>query len=74
MGCALALLDGNWNNRSNAGTFNWNLNNTSSNANINIGTQTLIRDYFVIFAFHIPHTLVKIKPQRAGFSRFSEIP
>lgn len=46
MRCALALLDGNWNNRTNAGLSYWNLNNTSSNANINIGGQTLIRkDY-----------------------------
>lgn len=34
-----ALLSGNWNNATNAGTFNWNLNNASSNVNQNIGTQ-----------------------------------
>ena len=43
MKCVLAILDGNWNNRTNAGLSYWNLNNTSSNSNINIGRQTLIR-------------------------------
>ena len=33
-----ALFSGNWNNASNAGTFNWNLNNATSNVNSNIGT------------------------------------
>ena len=40
--CALAFLGGNWNNRSNDGLSNWNLNNGSGNTNINIGGQTLI--------------------------------
>jgi hypothetical protein len=34
-----ALLSGNWNNLSNASTFNWNLNNATSNVNRNIGTH-----------------------------------
>lgn len=34
-----ALFGGNWNNASNAGTFNWNLNNATSNVNSNIGTR-----------------------------------
>ena len=34
-----ALLSGNWNNLSKAGTFNWNLNNAASNVNRNIGSQ-----------------------------------
>lgn len=34
-----ALLSGNWNNAANAGTFNWNLNNATSNVNRNIGSQ-----------------------------------
>jgi len=37
----VAILGGNWNNDSNAGTFYWNLNNTSSNRNRNIGTHLL---------------------------------
>jgi hypothetical protein len=41
MKCVLAILDGNWNNGTNAGLSYWNLNNTSSNSNINIGRQTL---------------------------------
>jgi len=40
----LAHVGGNWNNGSNAGLSYWNLNNTSSNANVNIGRQTLIRE------------------------------
>jgi len=40
--CALAHVGGNWNNGSNAGLSYWNLNNASSNANVNIGRQTLI--------------------------------
>jgi len=32
-----ALRGGNWNNSSNAGLFNWNLNNTPSNTDWNIG-------------------------------------
>lgn len=36
-----ALIDSNWNNGLNAGTFNWNLNNTASNVNRNIGTRTI---------------------------------
>ena len=43
MECALAQFGGNWNNGANAGVFYWNLNNTSSNTNVNIGSQTLIR-------------------------------
>ena len=36
-----ALIGSNWNNGLNAGTFNWNLNNTASNVNRNIGTRTI---------------------------------
>ena len=35
--CKLAQFGGNWNNGANAGLFFWNLNNTSSNANVTIG-------------------------------------
>lgn len=38
----LAHVGGNWNNGSNAGSSYWNLNNSSGNANVNIGRQTLI--------------------------------
>lgn len=45
MGCAFAHVGGNWNNGTNTGLFNWNLNNTSSNTNVNIGSQTLISKF-----------------------------
>lgn len=35
--CAVALLGGNWNNSTNAGPWYWNVNNTPSNRNRNIG-------------------------------------
>ena len=35
----VAKLSGNANNGTNAGTFYWNLNNTSSNVNVNISSQ-----------------------------------
>lgn len=37
IGARGALRGGNWNNSSNAGLFNWNLNNTPSNTDWNIG-------------------------------------
>lgn len=36
---ALTHLSGNWSNGTNAGLFNWNLNNGFSNRNRNIGTH-----------------------------------
>lgn len=45
----LALVGANWNNGSNAGPSYWNLNNASSNANVNIGGQTLISN--LIYSF-----------------------
>ena len=39
--CKVALVGGNWNNGTNAGLFNWNVNNTSSNANLNVGGRVL---------------------------------
>lgn len=39
----LAHFGGNWNNGTNAGLSYWNLNNSSTNANLNIGRQTLIK-------------------------------
>lgn len=44
----LAILGGNWNNGANAGISYWNLNNTSSNTNLNIGRQTLIRNILIL--------------------------
>ena len=35
----VAKLSGNANNAANAGAFYWNLNNTSSNDNVNISSQ-----------------------------------
>lgn len=34
-----AMRSGNWNNGSNAGPFNWNVNNSASNRNRNRGTH-----------------------------------
>jgi len=62
MECVLALFGGNWNNGANAGISYWNLNNSSSNTNLNIGRQTLIRNLVLKFALYIPHPLVKIRP------------
>ena len=36
---SIAQLGSNWNNGSNAGAFNWNLNNSVSNRNRNISSQ-----------------------------------
>lgn len=38
----VSQLGSNWNNGSNAGAFNRNVNNTPSNRNRNIGTHVLI--------------------------------
>jgi len=38
-GCHVTHFGSNANNGTNAGTFYWNVNNSSSNANRNIGTQ-----------------------------------
>lgn len=37
MGCAVAHVGGNWTNGANAGVSYWNLNNSPSNANSNVG-------------------------------------
>lgn len=42
MVCVLAQWGGNWNNGANAGLSYWNLNNTSSNANVNLGGRPLV--------------------------------
>ena len=62
MECALALVGGNWNNGMNDGPSYWNLNNTASNTNVNIGRQTLITVTLIFFTPHTPYLLVKIRP------------
>jgi len=73
MGCTLALVGGNWNNGANAGLSYWDLDNSSGNANVNVGRQTLISGLHHS-ASHIPHRLVKMQPHRAGLSRVLEQP
>ena len=38
----VAKFGSNWNNGTNAGTFNWNLNNVTTNVNRNISTRLTI--------------------------------
>jgi hypothetical protein len=66
-----AHVGGNWNNSTNAGLFYWNLNNTSSNTNVNIGSQTLISIF--ILASYFPHHLVKIRRKKQRLVGFSKI-
>ena len=42
----VALLRGNWNNGANAGAFYWNVNNSSSNRNRNIGAQLSVFEIY----------------------------
>lgn len=39
--CRVTHVGSNWNNDLNAGPLNWNLNNSSTNTNRNIGTHSL---------------------------------
>ena len=63
--CARGLhVGGNWNNTaSNPGLFNWNVNNTPDNANVNIVARLLL-----LWIFEpqrtVPHRLVKIMALR----------
>lgn len=43
----MPLCGGNWNNTSNAGLFNLNLNNVRSNVNNNIGFRPAFQKYWV---------------------------
>ena len=43
-----AKFGSNWNNDANAGLFNWNLNNVTSNVNRNISTRLTIFVNFVL--------------------------
>lgn len=70
LGCAIAIVGGNWNNSGNAGLWNWNLNNSSANTNVNIGGRLIIsRKLKLSIAPYLPYHLVKIQPQRARFSK-----
>lgn len=62
MGCALAQVGGNWTNGSNAGLSYWNLNNSASNANSNVGRQTLISSTSSFHAPYVPDRLVEMQP------------
>lgn len=61
MHCVLNV-GGNWNNRSNAGLFYFNGNNSTSNSNSNIGAHIIYKklatQFFIALIF--PHLLVKI--------------
>jgi len=71
----LAHFGGNWNNGANAGLSYWNLNNSSSNANVNIGRQTLIRNFqnYLHPIFLTPWWKFRREEQGlVGFSKFPE--
>ncbi len=70
----VARFGGNWNNGDQAGLSNWNLNNTSTNTNVNNGGQTLIGKQHHLLAFILPHRLVEIRPKRAWASNIIERP
>ena len=54
------------NNGSNDGFFNWNVNNTPSNANWNIGSRNFLKLILLLLCI-IPHRLVKIKTLRIAW-------
>ena len=61
-------VGGNLNNGSNDGFFNWNVNNTPSNANWNIGSRNFLKLIFgSLLLCIIPHRLVKIKTLRIAW-------
>ena len=60
-GNRVALVGGTFGDRANDGLWYWNLNNTSSNANWNIGCRVLI--LFFIITHHLPEPLLKIESQ-----------
>ena len=68
--CVLAHVGGNWNNGSNDGLSYWNLNNSTTNANANIGGRLLIR--FLIIAFHYPWHSPKIRHKEHGLVGLSK--
>lgn len=58
-------VGGNFNNSVNAGLRYWNLNNSPSNADINIGSRHILA-MLKIIAQYYPYRLVKIKSYRQG--------
>ena len=60
--CGCAHVGGNFNNGANDGLFYWNLNNGSSNSNINIGARLVVYiDYLrKRRSVYYPYLLVKI--------------
>lgn len=66
-----AHVGGNFNNGANDGVFYWNLNNTSGNTNINIGSRLLMEQIKRIL-FSI--ALAKNMPRTDGVSREAETP
>lgn len=60
----VAKFSGNWNNSTNAGTFQLNVNNTASNSATNITAHLLFS--FIILRFHrlwsLKYTLVTLLP------------
>ena len=65
-GWMVLMVGGNYSNASYAGLFYFNANNSSSNANTNIGARHLVSR---LNAQELPHRLVKILPLRTGLSR-----
>ena len=63
----VAHVGGNWNNGSNDGVRNWNLNNSSTNTNLNIVSQTLISE-FKRLHLYILSTWKKLSRKRAWSS------
>jgi hypothetical protein len=47
-----AKFSSNWNNGTNAGTFNWNLNNATSNVNRNISTR--LTNFIILLRSTLP--------------------
>lgn len=54
----LALVGGNWNNTGRAGLWYWWFNESSSNANANIGARLIIWDLMCLGHFRLVDTLV----------------
>jgi len=62
--CRVTHVDSNWNNGLNAGPLNWNLNNSSTNTNRNIGSHSLCTLKSCVF--YLPWLLPKHKPNPNG--------
>jgi len=65
----VAHVGGNFNNGANDGLWYWNLNNTSSNANWNIGARVLIFEIIIFITHHFPEPLLKIESQLGWISK-----